>query len=88
MFDQGDLPAPIPETQTPRDERKKYVHEIADVCTRLYHMALASLIEGAMPVVLGGDHSLGAGSVAAAAAWARTRVVFPSASSGSTPTAT
>ena len=33
--------------------------------------ALASLDEGAMPLVLGGDHSLGAGSVAAAADWAK-----------------
>ena len=31
----------------------------------------ASLDEGAMPIVLGGDHSIGAGSVAAAAEWAR-----------------
>src|SRR5437660_6700633 len=30
-----------------------------------------SLEEGAMPLVLGGDHSLGAGSVAASAEWAR-----------------
>ncbi|MBW8862419.1 MAG: arginase, partial [Acidobacteria bacterium] len=33
--------------------------------------ALASLEEGAMPIVLGGDHSIGAGSVAAAAEWAK-----------------
>ena len=32
--------------------------------------ALASLDEGALPLVLGGDHSLAAGSVAAAAEWA------------------
>ena len=32
---------------------------------------LASLEEGAMPIVLGGDHSVAAGSVAAAAEWAR-----------------
>src|SRR5262249_6867513 len=38
---------------------------------RLYQVALESLSEGAMPLVLGGDHSLGAGSVAAAASWAR-----------------
>ena len=32
---------------------------------------LASLDEGALPLVLGGDHSIGAGTVAAAADWAR-----------------
>jgi arginase len=71
VVDKGDLPAPIPETQTPRDERRKYVREIAKVCTKLYQTVLESLVEGAMPVVLGGDHSLGAGSIGAAAEWAR-----------------
>jgi arginase len=71
LVDKGDLPAPIPETQQERDERKKYAREIEKVCQKLFHTALASLDEGARPVVLGGDHSLGAGSVAAAAVWAR-----------------
>ena len=69
--DKGDLPAPIPETQEQRDERKKYVRDIAKVCQKLYQTALMSLEEGAMPLVLGGDHSLAAGSVAAAAEWAK-----------------
>jgi arginase len=69
--DKGDLPSPIPETQELRDEHKKYIHDIARVCNRLYQVTLESLSEGAMPLVLGGDHSLAAGSVAAAAGWAR-----------------
>src|SRR6266851_2893666 len=69
--DKGDLPAPIAETQEARDERKKYVREIARVCQKLYQTVLESFAEGALPLVLGGDHSLGAGSVAAAAEWAR-----------------
>jgi arginase len=77
LSDKGDLPAPIPETRAPRDERKKYVRDIAKVCQKLYQTALMSLEEGAMPLVLGGDHSLGAGSVAAAAAWARTTKEAP-----------
>src|ERR1700704_3499917 len=71
VADKGDLPAPIPETQELRDERKKYIRDIAKVCQKVYQTSLASLEEGAMPIVLGGDHSLGAGSVAAAAEWAR-----------------
>ena len=71
VVDKGDLPVPIPETQQPRDMRKKYVRDIAKVCQKLYQMALASFDEGAMPLVLGGDHSLAAGSVAAAAEYAR-----------------
>jgi arginase len=71
VVDKGDLPAPIRETKEPRDEKKKYVREIARVCQRLYQTALAAFDDKAMPLVLGGDHSLGAGSVAAAAEFAR-----------------
>ncbi len=71
VVDRGDLPAPIQETKGFGDERKKYVREIARVCQRLYQIALGALDEGAMPLVLGGDHSLAAGSVAAAAEFAR-----------------
>ncbi len=71
VVDKGDLPTPIPETQELRDERKKYIRDIAKVCQKVYQTSLASFDEGAMPIVLGGDHSLGAGSVAAAAEWAK-----------------
>jgi arginase len=71
VVDKGDLTSAIRETLEPRDEHKKYLREITDVCERLYTSSLSSLTAGAIPVVLGGDHSLGAGSVAAAAAWAQ-----------------
>jgi arginase len=71
VLDKGDLEVPIPEKQQPGDERKKYVRDIARVCTTLYEAALASLEAGALPLVLGGDHSLAAGSVAASAEMAR-----------------
>src|SRR5262245_6338146 len=71
VADKGDLPAPIAETRAAHDERKKYIGEIAKVCESLHETALESLFEGAIPIVLGGDHSVGAGSVAASADWAR-----------------
>jgi len=71
VTDKGDLHAPIAEMRTPSDPRKKYVAEIAEVCGLLYTTALASLTAGALPLVIGGDHSLAAGSVAASAQWAR-----------------
>jgi arginase len=70
-IDKGNLPAPMPETQRPADHKKKYIREIAKVCQELYELTLKSLEDGALPVVLGGDHSLAAGSVAASAAWLR-----------------
>src|SRR6266699_2509049 len=65
--DRGDLPTPIPETQDPRDERKRYIHDIERICQQLYDLTLSSFDDGALPIILGGDHSLAAGSVGAAA---------------------
>ena len=67
VIDAGDLVAPIPEIKTFGDPSKKYIREIARLCDRLYKTSLAVLDSGGLPVVLGGDHSLGAGSVAATA---------------------
>jgi arginase len=77
VVDKGDLPTPIPETQDLRDEHKKYIRDIAKVCQKVYQTALGSFDESAMPVVLGGDHSLAAGSVAAAAEWGRKSKQLP-----------
>jgi arginase len=71
VVDKGDIATPIPEIKGPGDPRKRYVKEIARVCQKLYHAALAALTEGALPLVLGGDHSLGAATVAASSAHAR-----------------
>jgi arginase len=73
VTDKGDVPSPIPERKGEGDPHKRYVKEIAKVCQRVYQTSLASFSEGAMPIVLGGDHSLGAGSVAAAATHVRGR---------------
>lgn len=72
VTDTGNIAVPVRETLQPRHDRKRYIDEIARVCAELYASSLASLASGALPIVLGGDHSLGAGSVAAAAAHART----------------
>ena len=71
--DRGDLMTPVPETKPLGNQNKKYVREISRVCRRVYQTSLTSLAEGALPLVLGGDHSLAAGSVAAAAAHAKRR---------------
>ena len=72
VVDKGDLPAPIPETQDAARRAARSTsarsRRSASSCTR---PRSSRSIEGAMPLVLGGDHSLGAGSVAAAADWAR-----------------
>ena len=71
VVDAGDLVAPIPETKAFGDPTKKYIREIARVCERLYKTSLGVLEKGGIPLVLGGDHSLAAGSVAATADFVR-----------------
>ena len=71
VVDKGDRTASIPETKAKGDEKKKYIREIARVCQKLYQTVFATIEAGALPLVLGGNHSLGAGSVAAAADHAR-----------------
>lgn len=71
LVDKGDIATPIPERENYGDPTRRYVDSIARVCAALFSSSLASLTSGALPLVLGGDHSLGAGSVAASAAWLR-----------------
>jgi arginase len=73
VTDKGDLAVPIPETRQIGDPRRRYIDDIATVCQALAASARASLDAGALPLVLGGDHSLAAGSVAATAAVMRAR---------------
>jgi arginase len=66
-LDQGNVAAPIRELVREGNARKKYIGEIAAVCRNVHAMTRASLDAGALPVILGGDHSIAAGSVAASA---------------------
>ena len=67
VVDHGDVVAPIPEVKSAGDPHKRYIREIGRVCERLYKTSLAALEKGDLPLVLGGDHSLASGSVAATA---------------------
>src|SRR5687767_13171565 len=71
VVDEGDVVGPIPEVKALGDPSKKYIREISRVCEKLYKTSLAALEKGGLPLVLGGDHSLAAGSVAATADYLR-----------------
>ena len=73
VVDKGDLAVPIPETRHVGDPHRKYIDDIATVCAALFETARASFAAGALPLVLGGDHSLAAGSVAATSAHVRAK---------------
>src|SRR5438270_5456534 len=58
VVDKGDLPTPIQEMRHLGDSSKKYIADIAKVCEGVYQTSQDSLEAGALPLVLGGDHSL------------------------------
>ena len=71
VTDTGDVPVPIPESADPGDPRAHYLQQIAQVATDLAGRVTGAMQVGAIPLVLGGDHSLSIGSIAGAARWAR-----------------
>jgi arginase len=64
----GTINAGEPETTDPGDSRTRYLAEITDVCLQAHGLVRKSLDDGALPLVLGGDHSLSIGTVSAVAA--------------------
>ena len=66
--DAGDLPVPRPEGRDPNAERPeegtaKYLRETRWVCRRVESAVADAIEDGAVPLVLGGDHSIAIGSV-------------------------
>jgi arginase len=61
--DLGDLDVIIPEVRHFGDPHAKYLKEIAEACTNLANIVLEIREQGRIPLVLGGDHSIAAGTV-------------------------
>ncbi len=70
VTDTGDVPVTIPESADAGSEQARFRDEIAATNQVLAERVRASLEAGALPIVLGGDHSLSIGSIAGAASWA------------------
>jgi arginase len=68
VHDCGNIAVPIPETIGIKDNRARYAREIGEACESLYQKSRDSIIAGHLPLSLGGDHSLAAGSIAGTAA--------------------
>jgi arginase len=69
--DAGNLEVPMRETHPPGSQHAKYLTEIAASCKRQAHAVCQALRAGFMPLVLGGDHSIGIGTVAGVADYYR-----------------
>ncbi len=66
--DSGDLLIPRaeerdPDADPPSRGNAKFLREVADVCRRLSEEVADTLADGAVPLVLGGDHSVAIGSM-------------------------
>jgi arginase len=63
VFDEGNVISPVAETAEVGDERARYLPQILDLCDRVAKLVEAAARRGAMPLVLGGDHSVALGSL-------------------------
>ena len=66
--DIGNISVKQPEEMPIGEKRAKYVEEITDTCKDLGTAVEKAIEEGWLPLVLGGDHSIAAGSVGGVAA--------------------
>src|SRR5213083_1763006 len=69
--DGGNVAVAIPEQKSAGDPHAKYLKEITATCTKEADLVLKTLEAGTVPLVLGGDHSVGAGTVSGVAAFYR-----------------
>lgn len=66
--DVGNIQVPQPEEQPYGEKKARFLGEIAETCKGLAEAVKKTLDEDQFPLVLGGDHSIAAGTVAGAAA--------------------
>ena len=69
--DGGNVPVAIPEQKKEGAAHAKYLKEITATCTKSAELVMKTLEAGKVPLVLGGDHSVAAGTVAGVAEFYR-----------------
>jgi arginase len=63
VSDAGNVISPVAETTAMGDEDARYLDQILDLCNRLSGLVAEAVQRGAIPLVLGGDHSCALGSL-------------------------
>ena len=63
--DRGNVSVPQPESREPKNKHARFLPEIARACARLRSRVERILEDGVFPLVVGGDHSIAVGTVAA-----------------------
>src|ERR1700758_559958 len=69
--DAGNIAVAIAEQKKEGDPHAKYLKEITATCTKQAELVIKTLEAGKIPLVLGGDHSVAAGTVAGVAEFYR-----------------
>ncbi|WP_031500240.1 arginase [Bryobacter aggregatus] len=69
--DLGNIEVVQPESTTPKSTSARFLDEIAASCTRLAKIVERAASAGQFPLILGGDHSIAAGSLAGLAKYYR-----------------
>src|SRR5579864_3431348 len=69
--DAGNVPVAIAETKKEGNPHAKYLKEIAATCAKEAELVVKTLEQGMTPLVLGGDHSIAAGTVSGVAEFYR-----------------
>lgn len=62
--DRGNVPVEEPESLDPRNTRARFLREISEACVQVRRRVEGILADGAFPLVVGGDHSIAAGTIA------------------------
>ena len=71
VSDKGDLRLERPRSPAQPSDKLKYLAEITAACEQLATEVQEILSAGALPVILGGDHSIAIGSISGVAAYCR-----------------
>jgi len=71
VTDGGNIRVEIAETQASGNKSARYLEEITETCARTADAVVNTLEQGITPLVLGGDHSVAAGSVSGVAEFYR-----------------
>jgi arginase len=74
--DRGNVAAALAETRVSGSERARFLDEILETCVRIADEVEASRSAGLVPLVLGGDHSIGIGTLSGLAASGRGGVLW------------
>ena len=74
--ERGDIAVPLREILSTREVNEKHRTSIRDICTRLSDEVFLSLKSGHKPIVFGGDHSIGMGTISGVSRFTREQNSF------------